>query len=374
MPFYELAPDGIRQVAATTFAQEGVLERRDLQRLLRRDVGVVAPGTLVIAEEFSPGAGSRRRIDLLGVGRDASLVVVELKRTDDGGHLDLQALRYAALVAPLTFDEAVGIYATHLARTGGDADARLALLDHLGWDEPGERAFARVRIVLVSQDFNPEIIASARWLTDHHGVDIRCVRLRPHRLADGRLLIDVQQIVPPPEAGEQPAQIRRGVPAEHQARARVGVPKERLARKGDGGAETLRYAFWERLLARSGTPLFAAVSPRATNSLDAPSGVPGVTYTWIARAHAADVVLYLRDRHKVAFDELRRAKDAIEAAFGEPLAWHRQDGQTASYIKKTIATGGYADQERWPEIHEAMIDGMIRLGQACQPHLERLTR
>jgi hypothetical protein len=44
-----------------------------------------------------------------------SLVVVELKRTDDGGHMELQAVRYAAMVSSMTFDQLVGAHA-HFGR------------------------------------------------------------------------------------------------------------------------------------------------------------------------------------------------------------------------------------------------------------------
>jgi len=46
---------------------------------------------LVIAEEFDGWDKSRRRIDLLGGDKDANLVVYELKRMEDGGHMDLHA-------------------------------------------------------------------------------------------------------------------------------------------------------------------------------------------------------------------------------------------------------------------------------------------
>src|SRR3546814_14859597 len=80
-------------------------ERRDLQRLLRENVAVIAPDTLVIAEEYGEWDDSRRRIDLLGIDRDANLVVIELKRTEDGGHMDLQAIRYAAMVSTMRSEE-----------------------------------------------------------------------------------------------------------------------------------------------------------------------------------------------------------------------------------------------------------------------------
>ena len=74
MPIYEFASEEIRPLNKTTFSLLQLRERRDLQRLLRANVSVVAPDTLVIAEEFGDWDESRRRIDLLGIDRDANLV------------------------------------------------------------------------------------------------------------------------------------------------------------------------------------------------------------------------------------------------------------------------------------------------------------
>ena len=78
-----------------------------MQRILRTNIGAIAPDCYVLAEEYCDWADSKRRIDLLCIDSDANLVVVELKRTEDGGHADLQAIRYAAMISPMTFDEAV---------------------------------------------------------------------------------------------------------------------------------------------------------------------------------------------------------------------------------------------------------------------------
>ena len=87
MPIYEFAPDRIQPLSKTTFGAMQLHERRDLQRLLRENIEVIAPDTLVIAEEYGEWDESRRRIDLLGIDRDANLVVIELKRTEDGGEI-----------------------------------------------------------------------------------------------------------------------------------------------------------------------------------------------------------------------------------------------------------------------------------------------
>jgi len=202
MPIYEFASEEIRPLSKTTFGLMQLQERRDLQRLLRANIAVVAPDTLVIAEEFGDWDESRRRIDLLGIDRDANLVVIELKRTEDGGHMELQAIRYAAMVSTMTFDQAADVFARYLTQIGkADTDARPELLDFLGWDEPDEDAFAQdVRIVLASAEFSRELTTSVLWLIER-GIDIRCVRLQPYGL-DGRVLVDVQQIIPLPEIAE----------------------------------------------------------------------------------------------------------------------------------------------------------------------------
>ncbi len=72
--------------------------------------------------------------------------------------MELQALRYGAMVSAMTFEKAVDVYARHLARRRQPADARAGILAFLGWQEPDDNSFAQdVRIVLVSADFHPEI-------------------------------------------------------------------------------------------------------------------------------------------------------------------------------------------------------------------------
>lgn len=218
MAIYEFEESTLRKLQQTTFATSGVLERQDLQRLLKQQIDVVAPDVLVVSEEFGEWADSRRRIDLLGVDKEANVVVIELKRTEDGGHMELQALRYAAMVSALTFEELEGIFNRYLASNDFEENAQQLLLDHLDWEEPNEDAFAQdVRIVLVSGEFSKEITTTVLWL-NARGLDIRCVRLKPYK-DRGRLLIDVQQIIPLPEAEEYQVRLRDKERREKSARS-----------------------------------------------------------------------------------------------------------------------------------------------------------
>ena len=220
VPLYEVTEDGLASHAAATFSALGMYERADLQRLLRDDIAALDPDLLVIAEEFGQWEDARRRIDLLALDRDGRLVVIELKRTDDGGHMELQAIRYAAMVSSMGLEEVVATYAAHCARNrpAEDVDARAEVLAHLGATELADEAAIAtdVRIMLVSADFGREITSTVLWLNRFEGMDIRCVRLIPYEIG-GRVLLDVQQVIPLPEAADYQVRLRR----KDTARARA---------------------------------------------------------------------------------------------------------------------------------------------------------
>jgi hypothetical protein len=133
--------------------------------------------------------------------------VIELKRTEDSGHMDLQAIRYAVMVSTLTFEKVVDVYSGYLRRIGKEEDARATILDFLGWEDPDEDVFAQdVCIVLASAEFSKESTTAVMWLNEH-GLDIRCVRMQPYD-DGGRLLVDVQQVIPLPEAAAYQVQVR----------------------------------------------------------------------------------------------------------------------------------------------------------------------
>jgi len=61
------------------------------------------------------------------------------------------------------------------------------------------------------------LITAVEWLRNHT-IDIRCVRLKPYRL-DDRILVDVQQIIPPPDADKYVITLRDKVRKQREARA-----------------------------------------------------------------------------------------------------------------------------------------------------------
>jgi len=214
MPIYKMTQDSIEPVPPTRFSELKLTERGDLQRLLRDRIDIIARDTLVIAEEFGAWDDSRRRIDLLAIDKEGCIVVIELKRTEDGGHMELQAIRYAAMVSAMTFDQAIEAFAVYLKRREDDRDARTVILDFI---EVEEESFGQdVRIVLASAEFSKELTTAALWLREQT-VDIRCVRIQPYGTPENTLL-DVQQVVPLPEAEDYQIRIERKSVKRREAR------------------------------------------------------------------------------------------------------------------------------------------------------------
>ena len=366
MPIYEFTRNQIRKLDETAFRDVGLKERSDLQRLLQQQIEVVSEDVLVISEEFGEWDESRRRIDILGIDRDANLVVFELKRTEDGGHMELQAIRYAAMVSTMTFERALQVYEDYLRRSKAEEDAKARLLEFLGWDEPDEDQFAQdVRVVLVSADFSKELTTSVLWLNDQ-GLDIRCVRLKPY--SDGnRTLVDVQQVIPLPEAMEYTVQIR--------AKGEL----QRIDREDKSSRHRVREEFWTSLLEVSNreTSLFSNRSPSRDHWLSAGIGISHVHVSYVILKHGSRVEFNIvstdADWNKNVFDALAAKKDAIEKAFGDSLEWLRKTDRKQSMICATLQTGGYRDsKDTWPETQATMVEAMVRLEAAFRPHLNEL--
>ncbi len=364
MPLYEMTADAFRPLSEASFADLKVKERGDLQRLLRSQIDVLGDDLYVLAEEFGDWEDSKRRIDLLAIDPQANLVVIELKRTNDGGHMELQAIRYAGMVSAMTFERAEQIHGEFLTRIGEPAEeARNRMLTFLGWEEPDEEAFAPdVRIVLVSEDFGKELTTAVLWLRERD-IDIRCVRLRPYQDGEKRL-IDVQQIIPLPEANEYQVQLRE---------------KEQVGRKKRAERYDVRLKFWEGLvgIARTRHTRHANLKPGSYHWLGASSGIRGLGFNYVIVQEYGITELYI-DRgdaveNKRIFDQLHARKDEIERAFNGPLSWERLDAKRACRIKHVIERGGYRSTEsEWPAIQSEMVDAMSRLELALKPGLEAL--
>ncbi|MBX3480602.1 MAG: DUF4268 domain-containing protein [Caulobacter sp.] len=368
MPIFEVKGEHLVAVAETSFSAEGIYERKHIQQLLKAHIEVLDERLMVIAEEFGDWLDSSRRIDLLCLDSDANLVVVELKRTDDGGHMELQALRYAAMVSTMTFDQLVETHARFRGPAQPDEDgARADVLEFLGWDDVYEDQFGRdTRIVLAAADFGKELTTAVIWLIER-GIDIRCVRLKPYRMAEGPILLDIQQLIPLPEAASFQTQIGVKRQAERQSRT---VRHE------------LRYRFWDGLLtyARQHTQIHANRKPSQDGWISGGIGRSGFSLTYSVRREDAQVELWIalgsggiaKTKNKAAFHALLEQREAIEADFGDALEWQELPDGDGSRIRFVLPGGYKAPAEQWPEIHAKLTDAMIRLDVTMRPRVAAL--
>lgn len=364
MALYEITSNNLAKISQTTFDQAGLRERDDLQRLLKKQIEVILPDTLIVSEEFSEWEESKRRIDLLALDKNANIVVIELKRTEDGGYMEQQAIRYAAMVSTMTFDRVVEVYSRFLLREGKhEIDARLEILEFLDWNEPDEDSFGQdVRIVLASSNFSKELTTTIMWL-NKRDLDIRCIRVIPYQ-DKGRILVDVQQVIPLPEAAEYQIKIRE---------------KEQKERKEKSERSSF-FKFWQNLLkiAEGKSDLTARMSPFDRGYIGSGTGIKGLTYYYTTSTNNSRVEIYI-DRqdtvtNKRLFDEIHSHKTEIENIFGAPLYWLRLDTKRASRIQYEITRGGYKDDEAiWEGIQIEMIDAMIKLEKALSPFIIKLS-
>ncbi len=218
MPLYRWNTDNLEAVPPTTFEAEQLQERADLQRMLRDQPDVLEEGLFIVAEEFGNWEDSNRSIDLLALDNQSNLVVIELKRTQTGDHSELQAIRYAAMVANMTLEQVIDAHRSYLARRGLNEDARSRVLNHLDIAEETDTEIRteRPRIILASAGFSTELTTSVLWLRDG-GMDIACIRLGLYRNGT-EILMDTEQVIPLREAGEYQVQIRRKQEEERDSR------------------------------------------------------------------------------------------------------------------------------------------------------------
>lgn len=361
MSLYRVTADKLETVAQTSFAAESLLERKDLQRLLRRDITPIGADLLVIAEEYGEWEDSNRRIDLLCLSKDAGLVVIEIKRTDDGGHMELQAIRYAAMVSSMTLEQAIQAY----ARTqGGEPEsARTDILEFLQLGSENEAELTgEVRIVLVSANFSTELTTAVLWL-NRQDLDITCIRLRPYR-SGVEVLIDITQIIPLPESADYEVKVRA---QEKEKRKVLGVRQEIFRR------------FWKQFIERSKTrtQLLANRSGTTDHWLSAGIGRSGFTLSAILTQHEGQAECYIRvpggeANSKAAFDALLARRAEIEQAFGGTLDWQDLPGRQGCRICTALPGGWKSPEAEWPEMQDRMIDALIRLEAALKKPIQDL--
>lgn len=196
---------------------------------------------------------------------------------------------------------------------------------------------------------------------------MQCFRVTPYCYGD-ELFLDLQQIIPPPEAADYTISLASKEAEEADAQ---GTQKRR---------HDLRLQFWARALERlraDGLDLFARVNPTKDHWLSAGSGVRACPFQMIFGQREARVELSLNRseaaENKWLFDQLFSQRAQIEAAFGHPLDWRRMDDKQQSRIVFAQTFDGY-NKEFWPEMVAWLSEHIRALEKAFQEPLTRAGR
>ena len=360
MSLYRITTEKFEPVPQTSFAAEKLLERKDLQRLLKQDISPIGDDLMVVAEEYGEWEESRRRIDLLCLRRDAGLVVVEIKRTEDGGHMELQAIRYAAMVSSMTMDQVVEAYAKYL---GSKLEVAREEISEFLSGEIDDDISGDVRIVLVAANFSTELTTAVLWL-NKRDLDITCIRLRPYRSGDD-VLVDATQIIPLPEAAEFEVKLKA---------------QEKEKRQAKNARHATRQKFWTQLMerARGRTNLLDGKSAITTAYLGVSIGRSGFKLYVSLRKDDSWVeclVRFNKDKARSlrAFRGLENNKESIEAAFGEELEWENDSDRIGCGIYSGEDGGWNSSEGDWPELQDRLIDKLVRLDAALREPIQRLS-
>jgi hypothetical protein len=84
--------------------------------------------------------------------------VVEIQRTEDGGHMELQAVRYAAMVSSMTLEQAIATHGRSIGGEDAEGIARKEVLEFLKIESQDDAELSGdVRIILVSGSFSQKL-------------------------------------------------------------------------------------------------------------------------------------------------------------------------------------------------------------------------
>ncbi len=366
----------ISPVRTKKFSELGFTERKHLQEWLAHEASALGEELLIIQKEFDGFDDTRERLDLLALDKDGNLVIIENKLDDSGRDVVWQALKYASYCASLTKAQIVEIYQQYLDRyepvTGevdllnapASASARICeFLDAPDLDELKLNLGNSQRIMLVAANFRKEVTSTALWLLGQ-GISIACFKITPYSLGE-QLLINIDQIIPTPEAKE----LMIGINAkEAEEKTTEVVLKNR---------HTVRRDYWERALEafqKSSCQLYNNISPSKDHWLSAGSGLSGCPYNLIFLQKELRVELWISrgvtEENKYLFDLLSQSKQDIEHTFGAELEWMRLDEKKSCRIQFSTKADGF-NKETWPQAVAWHLEQMTKLEKALKGPLQK---
>ena len=362
----------IEALNVKSFTELGLSERKHLQEWLAHAPEALGEELLIIQKEFAGFDNTFERLDLLALDKDGRLVVIENKLDDSGKDVVWQALKYASYCSGLKKEQIVDMFQQYLQKQqGGEggADARQVLrefFDGKDFEEIKLNPGNEQRIILVAAKFRKEVTSTALWLLGYR-VRLQCFKVTPYERSQ-ELYLNIDQIIPPPEAADYMIGIADKEQADQSNEAEVKTRHQ------------LRLKFWTQALEavrKSPCRLFDNVTPsdRGNAQTTGGMGIGAVWYSMVFGYTEARAQLYFdhksEQENKQMFDFLFERRKQIEKVFGAELEWQRMDGLKAAQIRFSHDFNG-KDSSQWPHMIAWLTEHIAKLELAFKEHLQEI--
>ena len=156
----------------SSLRSDNILERYDLQEAIISSweefkTEINMPQLSLIGSEIRPHSSVQNSIDILAFDSiDSAPVVIELKRDKNKLQL-LQAISYASMVATWSVSDYVKVAKSQ----------KIGEVEDLENDLNGIENEFQVKIILIAEKFDPEVIISCDWLCSNFNLDISTISL-----------------------------------------------------------------------------------------------------------------------------------------------------------------------------------------------------
>ena len=173
------------KIDETDLKEQNLLERYHLQETFinswetfTKELGL--PEIKLIGTEIKPHKSVSDRIDILAFDDiDSNIIIFELKRDKNKNQL-IQAISYAGMINTWSSE---------------DIKDNIESNDELKETFMGNEADFGIKIVLIAEYFDPEVILAADWLKSVYDVNICAYTIKLHKFG-GKLLLDIEQKYP----------------------------------------------------------------------------------------------------------------------------------------------------------------------------------
>jgi predicted RNA-binding protein Jag len=154
-----------------------------------------------------------------------------------------------------------------------------------------------------------------------------------------------------------------------------------IAEKEEEGlseTEKQRIEFWKGLLDKTNKKIkyFSNNIPKKYYDIYCTSEVPGLYFYYAIRQTSASIGLSIqrgtKELNDKIFVQLLQNKDEIEKYFGEKLLWTNNEEKKSSWIYKRYEYAGLKNVDKWEQLQNDMVNGMVRFTNTFQKYIEKI--